>query len=242
MASLKDRAKKSKTLFTLDTPTPTFSTPQWPDITPKTSSTISTALLTLLSDLQELQSTATTSPDTNIPIISGINPVTAHLENLTPQFLPHSIPPLNSNNSNKEPRKPLAILATRSDAPSALLSHLPFLAAITSTPLLSLPKGTEQKLLKLLKPKSNTVYTILLFHDTPEVSTLKSLIHDGENTIGSVSLPGILSQSPVWTETRCKSIQTSVGERKPKRKPEDAKKMDNTDASNPSSKKAKKEG
>ncbi|KAK6358318.1 hypothetical protein TWF730_007665 [Orbilia blumenaviensis] len=194
MASLKDRAKKAKTVFSLDTPSPTFLSPSWPDIPGQTSAAILKSLLKLLADLQELppSTSISTSPeeaaggttrrDGGYTLLAGPNPVTAYLEHLVQLAIPSSLPTTNNPNRHKPPpRTPLATFITRSDQPSILHSHIPFLCATASVPLIPLPKGSEQRLVKLLNPENGCVYMLLLFTDTPGIEELKGLLTISDN-------------------------------------------------------------
>ncbi|KAK6517978.1 hypothetical protein TWF506_005145 [Arthrobotrys conoides] len=218
MASLKDKAKKAKTIFSLDSPTPTFFSPSWPDISPQTSSEAFTTLSKLLIDLQELQQL--TAGDGRPKILAGPNPVTAYLEHLVQLTVPTSLLSSDSKTEKtprKEIRKPLAVLVTRSDQPSVLHSHIPFLCAAVSVPLVALPKGSEQKLVKVLKPENGSVYMLVVFEDTPGTEELRKLLldKDGQIIVGKVGMPEILQPNEAkWLETRSKATQTFVGERR----------------------------
>ncbi|KAK6348257.1 hypothetical protein TWF718_006065 [Orbilia javanica] len=252
MASLKDKAKKAKTIFSLDTPTPTFLSPAWPEISSQTSSDAFTVLSKLLTDLQELQqSTSTIEGDGKPKILAGPNPVTAYLEHLVQLNVPTSLlkPSPKTENPPKDVRKPLAVLVTRSDQPSVLHSHIPFLCAAVSVPLVALPKGSEQKLVKILKPQNGSVYMLVVFEDTPGVEELRKLLldEDGQIIVGKVGMPEILQPSEAkWIETRSKVTQTFVGERrKGKRKGEGETNIETKNIGNESkapAKKAKKDG
>ncbi|KAF3171376.1 hypothetical protein TWF106_006537 [Orbilia oligospora] len=251
MASLKDKAKKAKTIFSLDSPTPTFFSPSWPDISPQASSDAFAILSKLLTNLQELQqlttATATTIGDGRPKILAGPNPVTSYLEHLVQRSVPTSL--LNPNSkpetSQKEIRKPLAVLVTRSDQPSVLYSHIPFLCAAVSVPLVALPKGSEQKLVKVLKPENGSVYMLVVFEDTPGVEELTKLLldEDGHIIVGKVGMPEVLQPSEAkWLETRSKATQTFVGERrKDKRKGGEVTNAQTKGESRAPAKKAKKE-
>ncbi|KAF3915320.1 hypothetical protein AA313_de0203834 [Arthrobotrys entomopaga] len=220
MASLKDRSRKAKTIFSLDTPTSTYLHPSWPSINPQTAASLLSALTTLLTDLQALQDA---SNDHNKPyILTGPNPVTFHLENIASTSLPSPLSSLNPTKTPKAIRKPLAIFVARSDQPSQLHSHIPTLCSLSSTPLIALPKLSEQKLVKILKPASGRIYTLAIFHDTPGIETIKGMIYNDEGEIveGKVELPGMFKTAEVgWLETKSKAVQTFIGEpKKQKRK------------------------
>ncbi|KAK6543816.1 hypothetical protein TWF694_000546 [Orbilia ellipsospora] len=224
MASLKDRSRKAKTIFTLDTPTSTYLHPPWPSITPQTATSLLIALTTLLTDLRALQDASDDKKDDDSQpyILFGTNPITSHLESLASSSLPPALSSLNPTKTRKTPRKPLVIFVNRSDQPSQLHSHIPTLCSLSHTPLIALPKLSEQKLVKILKPASGRIHCLTVFHDTPGIESLKSIIYndDGEIIEGKVELPGMFESAEIgWLETKSKAVQTFIGEpKKQKRK------------------------
>ncbi|KAF3906256.1 hypothetical protein ABW20_dc0102465 [Dactylellina cionopaga] len=224
MASLKDRSRKAKTVFSLDSPTPTFLHPSWPDIASQTGVAVFAALTRFLTDLQVLQ--ASSSSDDRPHFLLGPNPVTAYLEHLASLSVPVSLKKPNSISPPQSPkkpiRKPLAIFVTRPDQPSQLHSHLPFLCSISSIPLIALPKGSEQKLVGVLKPSNGRVYMLAAFEETPGAEELRTALSDKEGNlvVGKVEIPSVFKTADVgWLDTKSKAVQTFVGEpRRKKRK------------------------
>ncbi|EPS38338.1 hypothetical protein H072_7987 [Dactylellina haptotyla CBS 200.50] len=236
MASLKDRARKAKTIFSLDSPTSTFLTPQWPVIAPQTASAALAAITTLLTDLEELRASSSSSDDTKPNLLVGPNPVTTHLEQLASSSIPISLTK-PGNAPSASPKKPvrnlLAVFVTRSDQPSQLHSHLPFLCSISSIPLIALPKTSEQKLVKLLKPSNGRVYMIAVFSDSPGSDVIRQALYNEEGGIivGKVDLPDVFKTSQVgWLETKHKTIETFVGQPKKKRRQDEKDDMEGVES------------
>ncbi|EWC47053.1 hypothetical protein DRE_03815 [Drechslerella stenobrocha 248] len=195
MASLNDRARKAKTVYTLDTPSATFLTPEWPALSPQAASTILTALTTLLTDLQTLQppaDTNATAPATLPGILVGVNSVTAHLEHLASLCIPAPLStkphdPASKQKTPPPPPPPLAVLVARADQPTALHAHLPLLCAMTAAFLAAL---------------------------TDEQGTPLGIVAQPDAFASGARKDGGAS----WLETRSKAVQTTIGEPRKRRK------------------------
>ncbi|KAK6341282.1 hypothetical protein TWF696_008364 [Orbilia brochopaga] len=241
MASIKDRARKAKTIFTLDTPSPTFLTPAWPLLPPSAA----TALLTTLTSL--LTSLAALPPFHDKPhhILTGINAVTTHLEHLASHSSPPSIASTASSTTDKPARKPLAIFATRSDHPPAIFGHLPLLCSITATPLLPLPKSSDAKLARILRRPR--IYAIAIFADTPGADSLSPFLrHETDNgieTLGIVAAPDAFKSAQAgWQDTRSKPVQTTVGPKQQKKREAEQAAHDDKDTKDGGDSKKKRRG
>ncbi|KAJ6263210.1 hypothetical protein Dda_1771 [Drechslerella dactyloides] len=206
MASLKDRARKAKTIFTLDTPTTTFLSPSWPSLPPTTAATLLTTLLTILHPpSQSSTDIETHDTDSKPTYIANINAVTAHLEHLT-------------TTSTKTAHRALAIFATRNDHPAAITSHLPLLCAISDTPLLQLPKGASDRLSRVLQRRR--IYALAILDGTPAADTLRPYLAADDGTpLGIVHPPDALADGgKKWLATRSSAVQTFIGPPKQKKR------------------------